>query len=63
MRERYVNQPTGIEVNVTKPASLLIGPQRVPQFVARLTEFMADLGLKWAIVSRCGSHLSVNLGA
>jgi len=41
----------------------VIGERNVPKWVARLTEFMRDLGLKTAYISKCGAHVDVNLGA
>jgi len=62
MSTRYVNQPTGIEVILSKAAERVIGPRNVPKWVARLTECMADLGQKWAYISKCGSHVNINMG-
>jgi len=58
-RTVYRNSNTGVQVTVSKPAEQLIGPERVPEFVKQLTEFLEILGAKSAQVSKCGFSVEI----
>jgi len=57
----YENVVSGRVVTVTEPAKLLIGLNKVGVWVLRLSECMADLGIKRAYISRNGTHIDVNM--
>ena len=61
MAATYRNTKLGIEVQVTRPAAKLIGPEKVTAFVKVLTDLMDHLGAEWAYVGKSGLAVSVDI--
>ena len=57
----YRNATTGIQIQVSAPATILIGPKIVNSFVKALHGLMESLSIKTAYVSKRGAAIDVHL--